>query len=110
MTKVQTVRAVVQVGLEKIEIQEFPRPVIGPDAALIRIEANGLCGTDLAQMSGKFYEMGMADMPCIPGHELLGIIDEIGPVAARRWRLAVGDRVAVEPHLACGACPDCVDG
>jgi threonine dehydrogenase-like Zn-dependent dehydrogenase len=107
---VHSVRAVVQVGAGKLEMHEFARPRIGPDDALLRIEACGLCGTDISQLHGYFAEEGLAGMPCIPGHEPLGVIDEIGDRAAIRWGVSVGDRVAVEPHLSCGNCAACLAG
>lgn len=103
-------RAAVQVAPGRIEVQELARPVVADDAALLRVEACGLCGSDIAQFEGSFHRRGMAGMPCIPGHEPLGVIEEIGPIAARRWGLGVGDRVAVEPHLSCGSCPACLSG
>lgn len=106
----RSARAAVQVGPRQIEVQEFALPEVAPDTALLRVEACGLCGSDIAQFEGKFHENGLAGMPCIPGHEPLGVIEEIGPLAASRWRLAVGDRVAVEPHLSCGTCRACLEG
>jgi threonine dehydrogenase-like Zn-dependent dehydrogenase len=103
-------RAAVLVGPETIELHEFERPAVPEDGALLRVEACGLCGTDIAQWHGFFLESGLSGERCIPGHEPVGVIDEIGPVAAARWHLAVGDRVAVEPHLSCGACAACLDG
>src|SRR6266852_3880173 len=44
------------------------------------------------------------------GHEPVGVIEEIGAEAARRWGLKKGDRVAVEPGLGCGHCRDCIQG
>lgn len=110
MSRSTGVRAAVQVGPGRLEVHEFARPTVGPDAALVRIEACGLCGTDVAQYRGVFAERGWADLPCIPGHEPLGVVDEIGETAAARWGLGVGDRVAVEPHLSCGVCDACLAG
>jgi threonine dehydrogenase-like Zn-dependent dehydrogenase len=104
------VRAAVLVEPRKFEIQEFERPVVTTDAALLRVEICGLCGTDVDEFHGRMHRNGLADLPCIPGHEPVGVIEEIGPVAAQRWKLAVGDRVAVEAHLACGACSACLEG
>jgi threonine dehydrogenase-like Zn-dependent dehydrogenase len=104
------VRAVVQTAPGTLELHEFARPRIGPDDALLRIEACGLCGTDIAQLHGFFASEGLAELPCIPGHEPLGVIDEIGERAAARWGIGVGERVAVEPHLSCGACRACLAG
>jgi threonine dehydrogenase-like Zn-dependent dehydrogenase len=105
-----SLRAVVQVGAGKLELHEFARPAVGEDDALLRIEACGLCGTDISQLEGFFSEAGLADPPFIPGHEPLGVIDAIGARAARRWGVSVGDRVAVEPHLSCGLCAACLSG
>jgi threonine dehydrogenase-like Zn-dependent dehydrogenase len=49
-------------------------------------------------------------MPVIPGHEPVGVIEEIGEEARRRWGVRSGDRVAVETLLPCGYCRDCVQG
>jgi threonine dehydrogenase-like Zn-dependent dehydrogenase len=101
------IRAAVQVGPKRIELREFDRPKIGPDEGILRVEACGICGTDIEQYSGH---LKLANYPFIPGHEPLGIIDEIGERAALRWGVNVGDRVAVEPLLACGACEHCLSG
>jgi threonine dehydrogenase-like Zn-dependent dehydrogenase len=48
--------------------------------------------------------------PVIPGHEPVGVIEEIGPAAAARRGLRAGDRVAVDPAIPCGLCRQCVTG
>jgi threonine dehydrogenase-like Zn-dependent dehydrogenase len=106
----EKVRAVVQTGTRQMSVEEFPRPKIGEDDALLRVEACGICGTDVEQYRGQTEELGIAKYPLIPGHEPLGIIDEIGPHAAARWGVGVGDRVAVEPNLACWRCEACLRG
>ena len=110
MSRARSSRAAVLVGPETFEVHEFARPVVAPDAALLRVEACGLCGTDVAQWHGFFAESGLSGARCIPGHEPVGVIDEIGEVAAARWGLRPGDRVAVEPHLSCGVCTACLAG
>ena len=101
------IRAAVQVGPERLEIREFERPKIGPDEGILRVQACGICGTDLEQYSGRAR---LASYPFIPGHEPVGIIDEIGEPAAERWGVQAGDRVAVEPLVACGSCKPCASG
>ena len=103
------VRAVVQVGDRKFEVQKFDLPRIGRDDALMRVEACGLCGSDVDQYDGKLNGLGLR-LPVIPGHEPVGIVEEIGDDAARRWGVARGDRVAVEPVLGCGHCRACMMG
>jgi threonine dehydrogenase-like Zn-dependent dehydrogenase len=101
------VRAAVQVGPRQIEIREFPRPEIGPDDGLLRVEANGICGSDLEVFRGH---MTMNPGPFIPGHEPLGIVEEVGERAAQRWGVEPGDRVAVEVIVPCRACHACLTG
>lgn len=105
-----SVRAAVQVAPGEIEVQEFARPRVDANTALLRVEACGLCGSDISQFDGAYHQNDLAGMPCIPGHEPLGVIEEIGPLAAAQWGVSVGDRVAVEPHLACGRCAPCLRG
>ncbi len=87
-------------------MREFPLPEIGPDDGLLQIEACGICGSDYEQYEGALP----VRFPVIPGHEPVGRIVELGDEAARRWRLKVGDRVAVETLIPCGFCRRCVSG
>src|SRR5258706_5061029 len=48
--------------------------------------------------------------PLIPGHEPVGIVEEIGAEASRRWDVVRGDRVAVETLFRCGFCRNCLLG
>jgi threonine dehydrogenase-like Zn-dependent dehydrogenase len=102
------VRAAVQTGPMAYEIRELPRPRIGDDDGLLRIEACGVCGSDVEQYRGHLVREGM--FPLIPGHEPLGIVEEIGGRAAERWGVAPGDRVAVEILRPCRACDYCLTG
>jgi threonine dehydrogenase-like Zn-dependent dehydrogenase len=103
-------KAVVQVADRHFEMQEFEVPVIGADEALLRVETCGLCGSDIEQFNGGLAKAGIISYPIIPGHEPVGIIEEIGPDAARRWGVQRGDRVAVEPNISCGFCSKCLRG
>ncbi len=101
------VRAAVQVGPGRIELREFPRPRTGPDDGLLRLEANGICGSDVETYRGH---LGGPRPAFIPGHEPLGIIEEVGELAARRWGVEPGDRVALEVIVPCRSCQDCLTG
>jgi len=101
------IRAVVQTGVEKLEIQDFERPKIGKFDGILKMESCGICGTDIEQYTGH---LKITDYPYIPGHEPLGIIDEIGEEAAKHWGVKPGDRVAVEPLIPCGHCESCISG
>jgi threonine dehydrogenase-like Zn-dependent dehydrogenase len=103
---VHTVRAAVLTGPGWLEVQEFPRPVIGPDEGLLRIERCGICGSDVEQ----FHMSGRPRPVSIPGHEPLGVIEEVGERAAERWGVGPGDRVAVEIVVPCRNCELCITG
>jgi threonine dehydrogenase-like Zn-dependent dehydrogenase len=102
----RTARAIVQEGPERLALREFPVPDIDADTALLRVEACGICGSDVEQFSGVLP----VTFPLVPGHEPLGIIERIGDRAAARWGVAEGDRVAVEPMIPCGHCRSCLEG
>jgi threonine dehydrogenase-like Zn-dependent dehydrogenase len=101
------VRAAVQVAPRQIELREFPRPRTGPDDGLLRVEANGICGSDVETYRGH---LGGPRPAFIPGHEPLGVVEEVGERAAERWGVQPGDRVAVEVIVPCRACRDCLTG
>ncbi len=103
----EMVRAAVQVEPGKIELREYPRPKIGADDGLLRVEANGICGSDVETFRGH---LGGPRPAFIPGHEPLGIIAEIGDIAAQRWGVQPGDRVALEVIVPCRSCTDCLTG
>lgn len=102
-------RAAVQVADQHYQLQEFDLPSIGPDDGLLRVEASGMCGSDVEAYDGALRQIGV-NYPIVTGHEPVGTIVEIGAEAARRWNVKVGDRVAVEPVLGCGYCRACLGG
>jgi threonine dehydrogenase-like Zn-dependent dehydrogenase len=104
----EMVRAAVQTGPLAYEMRELPRPRIGDDDGLLRVEACGVCGSDVEQYRGHLVREGM--FPLIPGHEPLGIVEEVGDRAAQRWGVQPGDRVAVEILRPCRACDFCLTG
>ncbi|TDC75151.1 zinc-binding dehydrogenase, partial [Actinomadura sp. 7K507] len=110
MSRAGTTRAVLQRAPRHFDLVELPLPDIGPDEALLRVEACGICGTDVEEYSGALFDTIGPTSPFVPGHEPVGRIAAIGARAARRWRLAEGDRVVVEPALPCGACRECRTG
>lgn len=97
----QTSVASVLVAPRQFEVREFPLPEIGPDAGLLKVEACGVCGSDVH--GWQRLEPGAR----ILGHENVGIVARIGAEAARRWKVKEGDRVALEEYVPCGACRWC---
>jgi len=92
------------------EFQEFDIPEIGPDEAVLRVEAAGLCGTDYEQYAGHLTGTPWDVWPIIPGHEIFGWIDRVGADAAKHWNVKEGDRVIVEAIIPCGHCFQCAIG
>jgi propanol-preferring alcohol dehydrogenase len=100
-------RAAVVTGFDKpLEIRDVPVPEPGPGQVLVRIEASGLCHTDIHAARGDWPVKPTP--PFIPGHEGVGIVERRGPDVSEH---DVGDRVAL-PWLghACGSCEYCVSG
>lgn len=99
-------RRVVTVAPRRMEIQTAARePVPGSDEALVGIEVVGLCGSDYHLFSG---DHPYAQFPQTQGHELAGIV-ELLP-AGYSGAIHVGDRVAIDPVVPCGACFACRRG
>ena len=99
-----SIRAMVQTGPGSLELQHFDVPEIGEEEGLLRIEACGICGTDIETLSGE----SPLPYPVIPGHEPVGTLEAIGERAAARWGLEVGDRVVMQSDFGCGRCADCM--
>lgn len=91
-------------GAGHLALLERPIPQAGEGQILIRVQAVGICGTDIHIRDGTY--------PCTPplilGHELAGTVEELGPEAAG---FEVGDRVVPETYIhVCGHCYYCVTG
>ena len=89
-----------------LSVEQVPRPEPGPDEIVVRVEASGLCHTDIHAAHGDWPVKPQP--PFTPGHEGVGIVESVGPGVTE---VAVGDRVAM-PWLgyACGVCDYCVSG
>ncbi|MDR5701594.1 zinc-dependent alcohol dehydrogenase [Agromyces aerolatus] len=103
--------ALVQTGPKEQHFEEIPFPKLPPGAALLRVEANGICGSDVESFLGE-DRIVPADRkyPRINGHEIVGVIEDLGPKTKHREGLNIGDRVAVNPVIPCGRCEPCTDG
>ena len=98
--------AVVHSFTEPLQFEEIATPVPGSGEVLVRIEASGLCHTDIHAAHGDWPVKPTP--PFVPGHEGVGIVEALG---AGVTNIALGERVAV-PWLgyACGSCDYCVSG
>ncbi|HBP38209.1 MAG TPA: alcohol dehydrogenase, partial [Clostridiales bacterium] len=91
----------------QLTLRHEPVPVPAADEVLVRIMANGICGSDV-----HFYKEGrlgnfVVTKPYIPGHEASGQIVALGSAVTGK---AVGDKVVIEPGIPCGCCAWCRSG
>lgn len=98
-------RAVTLVSPETVAVvDDWPEPSCGPREAIVAVHGVGLCGSDLAVVSGH---RPVPALPWVLGHEAFGVILAVGrDVADRR----PGQRVVVEPNYPCLACDSCRSG
>jgi len=86
---------------QDIRLEEMPMPQIGPGELLMRVEASGICGSDLLE----WYRRDRA--PLVLGHEVAGEIVAVGE-GVGRYR--VGDRISAAHHVPCNTCHYCLKG
>lgn len=92
-------KAAVYYGREDLRLEEIPVPEPGPGEMLVRVDACGICPTDL-----KKIQKGFLPGPRVFGHEIAGTVAALGR-GTTRWR--EGQRVAVHHHIPCGTCFYC---
>lgn len=97
-------RAVVLDGVRtRPEVREVATPTAPPGGVVVRVLATGLCRSDWHAWAGHEE----ITFPHVPGHELAGVVAEVG-ARVERWRL--GDRVTVPFVCGCGRCEWCTAG
>jgi L-iditol 2-dehydrogenase len=101
----ETMLAYVYHGPGDLRLEHVRRPVIGPDEALLCVEAAGICGTDLRIAQGQHAKYPVGTIR-IPGHELAGTL----VAAGEHVDLRIGQRVFVAPNMGCGDCRECRAG
>ncbi|HIC24342.1 MAG TPA: hypothetical protein EYO82_00335 [Gammaproteobacteria bacterium] len=84
-----------------VRLEEMPVPQIGPGELLLKVEAGGLCGSDVME----WYRIQRA--PLVLGHEVSGQVVQTG-VGVERYK--EGDRLVVTHHVPCNACRFCLSG
>ena len=94
-------------GTKDLRVEQDGPAELGPTDVEMRLGAGGICGSDL-----HYYQHGRVGAfvvrePLIPGHEVSGTVVRIGSAVTR---VAVGDKVAINPSHACGQCDYCTGG
>jgi L-iditol 2-dehydrogenase len=95
-------------GLRQIEIGEAPEPQLaGPRDVLLRVDAVGVCGSDVHYYRTGRIGAAVVKFPFVMGHEFAGAIEKTGDEVRE---LKEGQRVAIDPLVACGNCDQCRAG
>jgi threonine dehydrogenase-like Zn-dependent dehydrogenase len=112
----QVMQAVVCHGPGDYRLETLPVPRPGPGEALLRVEAVGICASDLKCYDGAAKFWGDASRPAwaetevVPGHEIAGRVVAVDDSARARWGVQPGDRVVVEQIVPCWNCRYCDSG
>jgi len=84
-----------------IRLEEMPIPQVGPGELLMRVEASGICGSDVME----WYRIHK--VPLVLGHEVAGVVVEAGEGVSR---YKAGDRIIAAHHVPCNTCHYCLSG
>ena len=96
-----TMKVAMYYNNEDVRIEKMPIPTINDDELLVKVQASGICGSDVME----WYRLKTA--PRVLGHEIAGNVVEVGK-NIKKYR--VGDRVFVSHHVPCNNCKFCRNG
>lgn len=106
-----TMKAMVFYEKETMKLEERVIPEPADDEVLVRVEACGMCGSDLAYFFGhSSLETKTGKGPLVLGHEFTGTVIKVGSVANRMGLFKEGDRVVLDPVQSCNTCENCIRG
>jgi len=97
-------KAAFLVGAREFEIREFQDPIAPDDGLVLKVEACGVCGSDLRRWK-EGPPPGVDGIT--PGHEVSGVVEQVGKNVTR---YAAGDRIAIAPDVHCSYCYYCKRG
>ena len=90
-----------------LRVETYPTAEVGAGQLRVRVRCGGICGSDLHYYQHGGFGTVRINEPMVLGHEVAGVIDEVGPgVTAYK----AGDRVAISPSRPCGLCRFCQEG
>jgi L-iditol 2-dehydrogenase len=101
------VKAVVIERPGNVSLQDVEAPACGREDVLVRSRQAGVCRTDLELATGALTDPRLVRFPCIPGHEWVGRVEEVGELVDD---LQPGDRVVCEGMIPCNRCRRCRTG
>ena len=103
--KAMLLKQTAPVDEDPLTLVEIPVPAPGDEEILIKVQACGVCHTDLHTVEG---DLDLPRLPLVPGHQIVGRVHKMGP---RAKRFAIGDRVGVTWFFSsCGSCRFCMEG
>ena len=97
-------KALLLSAYSRLELADLPVPAVGPEEVLVRVEACGICGSDVHGYDGS---SGRRIPPIVMGHEAAGIVAAVG---AQVSNYKAGDRVTFDSTVYCGKCEYCARG
>lgn len=97
-------KALLLTEYEQMIVTDVPDPEVGPADVLVRVEACGICGSDIHGFDGS---TGRRIPPLVMGHEAAGVVEAVG---AEVTAFAAGDRVTFDSMVSCGECHFCRRG
>ena len=112
----KTMKALVCHGVRDYRLEERPVPTPGPGEVLVRVHHCGICASDIKCFGGASLFWGdefrdpYVEPPLVTGHEFAGEVAGLGPGAAERHGVGVGDHVVAEQIVPCNECRYCLRG
>jgi len=103
---VTTMKAVRLYGANDLRYEEVPKPSAPPGGLLVKVKACAICGSDVRNVAAGGSSHGFT-LPRTLGHEIAGVIEEVGPGVEG---YEVGQRVVLAVVIPCGRCPYCLSG
>jgi threonine dehydrogenase-like Zn-dependent dehydrogenase len=99
-----TVRRILVEGIDNVSVETVATPEPAAGEVRVRSTVVGICGSDIHAAHGRHP---FIDLPFRPGHEVVGVVDAVGEQVDAGL---IGQRVVIEPNLACGHCTQCHAG
>jgi L-iditol 2-dehydrogenase len=94
-------------AVNEVRLDDLPAPSLDGNAAILRVESCGICGTDARTF---FHGDPRAPLPWVLGHEPVGVLEQVAPGAILPEGIRPGDRVFLGSILYCGECRLCLEG
>ena len=111
LSRGKSMKAMVFYEKETMKLEEKRIPEPADDELLVKVEACGFCGSDLAYYFGaSSLETKTGKGPLVLGHEFTGTVIKVGRTPRRMGMFEEGDRVVMDPVQACNTCEYCIKG